>query len=94
MIFCKTVILFGVVNAISNGKQFCHKTIKWFTPEEFVNKIICNNEFYKQLLFKKVSSVLIQDTRGNIYWAKEHLFSVSVCYYQIGKRSFSNNLSI
>ena len=49
------IVLFGVVVSVSMGGQVCHKTIAKYTPEEFVNDIICNNRFYKQMLFKKVS---------------------------------------
>ena len=48
-------VLFGVVVSLSMGGKVCHKTISKYTPEEFVNDIICNNRFYKQMLYKKVS---------------------------------------
>ena len=48
-------VLFGAVVAVSMGGQLCHKIITKYTPEEFVNDIICNNQFYKQKRFKKVS---------------------------------------
>ena len=48
-------VLIGVVIAVSMGGHVCHKTIAKYTPEEFVNDIICNNRFYKQMLYKKVS---------------------------------------
>ena len=49
------VVLCTVVNAVSMGGRVCHKTITKYTPEEFVNNIICKNGIYKQMLFKKVS---------------------------------------
>ena len=60
-------VLFGVVVSVSMGGQVCHKTIAKYTPEEFVNDIICNNRFYKQMLFKKVSKGCIPTKRINIF---------------------------
>jgi len=60
-------VLFGVVVSVSMGGQVCHKTIAKYTPEEFVNDIICNNRFYKQMLFKKVSKGCILTKKINIF---------------------------
>ena len=51
-------VLFGAVGAVSMGGQVCHKTITKYTPDEFVDDIICSNRFYKQMLFKKVSTLV------------------------------------
>ena len=65
MIFSQIIfVVFGVVVGVSMGGHVCHKTIDKYTPEEFVNDIICNNRFYKQMLFKKVSIAYTQHAYG------------------------------
>ena len=54
------------------GGQFCHKTITKYTPEEFVDDIICSNRFYKQMLLKKVSTLV----RRNLGLQKKGLQNV------------------
>ena len=43
----------------SFSRDVCRKQIEYYDGPKFINEVICENEVYKQMLFKKVCDPLI-----------------------------------